>query len=97
MFSWGFGGYGRLGHSEQKDEHTPRMIQLFERQGRGALQVFAGTSCSIAVNEMGKVMCYNCHVVVVATRPLPRDGGAWRKTMEHQKQGSLLGPGPQTS
>jgi len=54
VFTWGFGGYGRLGHSEQKDEHTPRMVQLFDRPGRGAIQVFAGTSCSLAVNEMGR-------------------------------------------
>ena len=26
-FSWGFGGYGRLGHSETKDESVPRLIK----------------------------------------------------------------------
>nr|GMD94465.1 protein RCC2 homolog [Ipomoea batatas] len=30
--SWGFGGYGRLGHREQKDEWTPRRVDIFTRQ-----------------------------------------------------------------
>lgn len=28
-FSWGFGGYGRLGHKVQQDEHKPRPIETF--------------------------------------------------------------------
>lgn len=28
-FSWGFGGYGRLGHKVQQDEHKPRPIESF--------------------------------------------------------------------
>jgi hypothetical protein len=28
---WGFGGYGRLGHREQKDEWAPRRIDVFQR------------------------------------------------------------------
>jgi len=54
VFTWGFGGYGRLGHSEQKDEHTPRLVQAFDRNGRGAVQVYAGYSFSLALNEMGE-------------------------------------------
>ena len=53
VFTWGFGGYGRLGHSEQKDEHTPRLVEIFARPGRGALQVYAGFSNSYAKNEQG--------------------------------------------
>ncbi|CAH1647370.1 unnamed protein product [Spodoptera littoralis] len=34
-YSWGFGGFGRLGHAEQKDESVPRMIKYFESQSRG--------------------------------------------------------------
>ena len=56
VFTWGFGGYGRLGHSEQKDEHTPRLVDIFDRPGRGALQVYAGYSTSYAKNEMGKLL-----------------------------------------
>ncbi|KAF4532598.1 hypothetical protein B566_EDAN013376 [Ephemera danica] len=34
-FSWGFGGYGRLGHADTKDEMLPRLIKFFDAQGRG--------------------------------------------------------------
>nr|CAB3265495.1 protein RCC2 homolog [Phallusia mammillata] len=56
VFTWGFGGYGRLGHSEQKDEHMPRLVQAFDRTGRGAVQVYAGYSFSLALNEMGSTL-----------------------------------------
>ncbi|XP_042495216.1 protein RCC2 homolog isoform X2 [Macadamia integrifolia] len=32
VYTWGFGGYGRLGHREQKDEWVPRRIEFFQRQ-----------------------------------------------------------------
>lgn len=53
VFTWGFGGYGRLGHSEQKDEQTPRLVEAFDREMRGAARIFAGATFSMAVNEMG--------------------------------------------
>uniref|UniRef100_A0AAY5KX54 Regulator of chromosome condensation 2 n=1 Tax=Esox lucius TaxID=8010 RepID=A0AAY5KX54_ESOLU len=53
VFSWGFGGYGRLGHTEQKDEMVPRLVKLFDFPGRGASQIYSGYQCSFAVNEMG--------------------------------------------
>lgn len=31
VYTWGFGGYGRLGHKEQKDEWTPRLVEMFQR------------------------------------------------------------------
>ncbi|XP_074273380.1 uncharacterized protein LOC141596995 [Silene latifolia] len=31
VYTWGFGGYGRLGHREQKDEFSPRRIDVFSR------------------------------------------------------------------
>lgn len=54
VFSWGFGGYGRLGHAEQKDEMVPRLVKLFDFPGRGASQICTGYQCSFAVSEMGK-------------------------------------------
>ena len=54
VFSWGFGGYGRLGHTEQKDEMVPRLVKLFDFPGRGASQIYTGYQCSFAVSEMGK-------------------------------------------
>ncbi|KFO58156.1 Protein RCC2, partial [Corvus brachyrhynchos] len=53
VFSWGFGGYGRLGHAEQKDELVPRLVKLFDFPGRGASQIYAGYTCSFAVSETG--------------------------------------------
>ncbi|KAL6316561.1 hypothetical protein AAG906_018264 [Vitis piasezkii] len=32
VYTWGFGGYGRLGHREQKDEWVPRRVEVFQRQ-----------------------------------------------------------------
>lgn len=54
VFSWGFGGYGRLGHAEQKDEMVPRLVKLFDFPGRGASQIYAGYTCSFAVSEVGE-------------------------------------------
>lgn len=54
VFSWGFGGYGRLGHAEQKDEMVPRLVKLFDFPGRGASQICTGYQCSFAISEMGK-------------------------------------------
>ncbi|KAD6119250.1 hypothetical protein E3N88_10521 [Mikania micrantha] len=31
VYTWGFGGYGRLGHREQKDEFGPRRIDVFTK------------------------------------------------------------------
>ncbi|KAI8016404.1 Protein RCC2 [Camellia lanceoleosa] len=31
VYTWGFGGYGRLGHREQKDEWAPRRVDVFTR------------------------------------------------------------------
>ncbi|KAK8476675.1 hypothetical protein V6N13_120863 [Hibiscus sabdariffa] len=31
VYTWGFGGYGRLGHREQKDEWVPRRVEVFQK------------------------------------------------------------------
>ncbi|KAL8059195.1 hypothetical protein ABFS82_03G068500 [Erythranthe guttata] len=31
VYTWGYGGYGRLGHREQKDEFSPRRVDVFTR------------------------------------------------------------------
>jgi hypothetical protein len=28
IWTWGFGGYGRLGHKVQKDEFSPKMVEI---------------------------------------------------------------------
>lgn len=57
-YSWGFGGFGRLGHAEQKDEMVPRLIKLFDSQGRGVRSVYCGSAFSLAVNDLGVVMMF---------------------------------------
>lgn len=52
-FSWGFGGIGRLGHAEQKDEMVPRLIKFFDIQNRKVLRVFCGSSYSLAITDIG--------------------------------------------
>ncbi|XP_053697437.1 protein RCC2 homolog [Sabethes cyaneus] len=57
-FSWGFGGIGRLGHSEQKDEKVPRLIKFFDFQNRKVLRVFCGTSYSLATTDIGNLYLF---------------------------------------
>lgn len=54
-YSWGFGGYHRLGHSETKNELVPRSIKVFDTPtaGRGAAKVFAGATHSMALDVNG--------------------------------------------
>ncbi|MBN3317181.1 RCC2 protein, partial [Atractosteus spatula] len=65
VFSWGFGGYGRLGHTEQKDEMVPRLVKLFDFPGRGASQVYCGYQCSFAVSETGDFAELQCNASVL--------------------------------
>ena len=58
VFTWGFGGYGRLGHSEPRDEWVPRMLKFFEGLNRGVKMISAGASFCMAVNECGGCVCY---------------------------------------
>ena len=53
IFSWGFGGLGRLGHAEQKDEMVPRLIKFFDVTGSGARRVHCGSSFTLIINELG--------------------------------------------
>ncbi|XP_060068574.1 protein RCC2 homolog [Ylistrum balloti] len=53
VFSWGFGGYGRLGHAEPKDEMVPRLLKFFDGPNRGCVQVYSGSTFSFGLNELG--------------------------------------------
>lgn len=57
-FSWGFGGIGRLGHAEQKDEMVPRLIKFFDVQNRKVLRVFCGYSYSLAITDIGTLYLF---------------------------------------
>lgn len=58
VYSWGFGGFGRLGHAEQKDEMVPRLIKYFDTQGRGVRSVHCGSTYSLAVNDIGVLFLF---------------------------------------
>ncbi|CAB3369693.1 Hypothetical predicted protein [Cloeon dipterum] len=58
VFSWGFGGYGRLGHADTKDEMVPRRIKYFDTQTRGVKHVFAGSTYSMALTDNGNVFSW---------------------------------------
>lgn len=52
-YSWGFGGYGRLGHAEPKDEYIPRLIKYFDGHNRGVEKVYCGSTFTIACSALG--------------------------------------------
>ncbi|XP_022085446.1 protein RCC2 homolog [Acanthaster planci] len=52
VFTWGFGGYGRLGHSEPRDEPIPRFLKTFDpSSNRAAKMINAGTCYSMAKTD----------------------------------------------
>ena len=51
VFTWGFGGYGRLGQKSADDVMTPQMLEIFERDNAvsgGACEIGAGGLCGFA-------------------------------------------------
>ncbi|KAK4300103.1 hypothetical protein Pmani_027675 [Petrolisthes manimaculis] len=52
-YSWGFGGYGRLGHAEPKDEYIPRLIKFFDGHNRGVNKIYCGSTFTIATGPLG--------------------------------------------
>ncbi|KAJ7393514.1 Protein rcc2 [Desmophyllum pertusum] len=52
VFTWGFGGYGRLGHQQPKDELIPRLVSFLK--GKSVSSVHAGSSFSMALS-MGQL------------------------------------------
>ncbi len=60
-FSWGFGGYGRLGHAETGDELVPRRINYLDQKNRGIRDVACGNAFNIAMSEIKGIyiFCFN--------------------------------------
>lgn len=58
VFTWGFGGYGRLGHNEPKDEMVPRKLAYFDGPNRGCTQIQAGSTFSLGVSEHGALFMW---------------------------------------
>lgn len=52
-FTWGFAGYGRLGHNGTSDEMVPRNLKTFDYQNKGLVKCYAGSSFSLGVDENG--------------------------------------------
>ncbi|KAI1301314.1 Protein RCC2 -like protein [Halotydeus destructor] len=52
-FTWGFAGYGRLGHSETKNEMVPRNLKHFDYDKRGGKRCWAGSTFCMVLDEMG--------------------------------------------
>ena len=61
IWTWGFGGYGRLGHKVQRDEWTPKMVEI---QGGDRnlcpedCVVGAAQTCSWVTALMGQMYCW---------------------------------------
>ncbi|RUS31163.1 regulator of chromosome condensation 1/beta-lactamase-inhibitor protein II [Jimgerdemannia flammicorona] len=53
VYSWGFGGYGRLGHGEQKDLHVPQTVAQFASLNEltHAQVIACGSTCSMALDK----------------------------------------------
>ena len=44
VYTWGFGGYGRLGHYQQKDELVPRLVNFFKGKSKYKYSFFGDFS-----------------------------------------------------
>jgi len=51
-FSWGFGGYGRLGHSDTSSEKVPRLIKFLDGPRRGIKKIVCGGQFNLAISEI---------------------------------------------
>jgi alpha-tubulin suppressor-like RCC1 family protein len=80
VFTWGFGGYGRLGHDENKDELVPRLVKFFDGPNRGAVNIAAGSTFTLAVNKLGMLYLWgqNKHTGDATMYPKPvHDLSGW--------------------
>lgn len=81
VYSWGFGGYGRLGHAEPKDEMVPRMIKFFDGPNRGAVMIASGASFCMALGEMGPLYFWGQNKPTGEATMYPKlvqDLGGWK-------------------
>ncbi|KAI7861881.1 regulator of chromosome condensation 1/beta-lactamase-inhibitor protein II [Spinellus fusiger] len=60
VYSWGFGGYGRLGHNEQKDLYVPTAITAFAGHSpvTRASAIACGTTCSMALDGLHQLLLW---------------------------------------
>ncbi|KAM3406851.1 hypothetical protein ACQJBY_000733 [Aegilops geniculata] len=59
VYTWGFGGYGRLGHNEQKDEWQPRLVEIFQKNNiLSPSDIISAGSASSACTAGGRGQLY---------------------------------------
>lgn len=59
-YTWGYGGYGRLGHKVQKDEFKPREVEFFKGRNtvpQGAI-IAAGQTSSFCTAQGGQLFAW---------------------------------------
>jgi len=52
VFTWGFGGYGRLGHQQPKDELIPRLLGFFKSKSVSSIHAGATYSMAVSVGQL---------------------------------------------
>jgi alpha-tubulin suppressor-like RCC1 family protein len=55
-WTWGFGGFGRLGHGVPADELVPRQVKVFEADRLKVRQVTCGSSSTFYTTHMGSIV-----------------------------------------
>jgi alpha-tubulin suppressor-like RCC1 family protein len=50
VYTWGIGDDGRLGHGDEEEEYTPRMVE--KAQGRGAICVVCGDEHTMVLTKV---------------------------------------------
>lgn len=69
VYTWGFGGYGRLGHNEPADGLSPRAVETFEEPVRtraggplgppdGAVGITCGSACTLVIRKSGSTVFF---------------------------------------
>ena len=56
VYSWGCGGYGRLGHGSAADELKPKRLKAFEPERMRVRAISAGATCLYFVTRLGSMM-----------------------------------------
>jgi alpha-tubulin suppressor-like RCC1 family protein len=56
VFSWGSGGYGRLGHGDNKDVLSPKSLRLFEIERMRVAYISTGSASSYFVTRIGTMI-----------------------------------------
>jgi len=51
-YTWGFGGYGRLGHSGTENELVPRLMKALDGKNRGVRSVVCGAAFTLGLSEI---------------------------------------------